>query len=74
MNQDLTKQVKAENRRRQTSGGWIPPTEEGHSAADQSGFKLLEAVIALLIMLIVALGVPQACFLFRFMTILAARE
>jgi Tfp pilus assembly protein PilV len=41
---------------RHVTGGWIPPTEEGHSEADQLGFSLLEAVIALLLMLIVALG------------------
>jgi prepilin-type N-terminal cleavage/methylation domain-containing protein len=38
------------------SGGWIPPAVERHSGAEQSGFTLVEAVIALLIMLIVALG------------------
>lgn len=56
MNQDFTKQIKAETCLRPTSGGWIPPAEGGHSAAEQSGFTLLEAVIALLLMLVVALG------------------
>jgi Tfp pilus assembly protein PilV len=56
MNQNLAKQIKPEIRLSQSSGGWIPPTEEKHSGADQWGFTLLEAVIALLIMLIVALG------------------
>jgi len=56
MNLDFTKPIKAETRLGPTSGGWIPPAEEEHSAADQSGFTLVEAVIALLIMLIVALG------------------
>ena len=56
MNLDFTKPIKAEIRLRPTSGGWIPPTKEEHSAADQSGFTLVEAVIAMLIMLIVALG------------------
>jgi prepilin-type N-terminal cleavage/methylation domain-containing protein len=56
MNQILTRQIQAESRLDQSSGGWIPPAEEKHSGAEQSGFTLLEAVIALLIMLIVALG------------------
>jgi prepilin-type N-terminal cleavage/methylation domain-containing protein len=56
MNQNLTKQIKPEIRLRQSSGGWIPPSDERYSGAEQSGFTLLEAVIALLIMLIVALG------------------
>jgi Tfp pilus assembly protein PilV len=56
MNPDFSKQIKAETRLRPTSGGWIPPTETGHSAAGQLGFTLLEAVIAMVIMLVVALG------------------
>lgn len=47
MNLHLTKPIKAETRLRPTSGGWIPPTETGHSFADQSGFTLVEAVIAM---------------------------
>jgi len=56
MNQDFTKQIKDQTGLRSLGGRWIPPTEEGDSAADQSGFTLVEAVIAILIMLIVALG------------------
>ncbi|MDQ1707720.1 MAG: hypothetical protein QOJ88_931 [Pyrinomonadaceae bacterium] len=36
--------------------GWIPPTEAGCLPARQSGFTLIEACIALVLMLIVALG------------------
>ena len=61
MNMNLTKPIKAETRLRPTSGGWIPPTETGHSLADQSGFTLVAAVIALLRMLIVALD-PASLF------------
>ena len=42
MNLDLTKPIKAETRLRPTSGGWIPPTETGHSRADQSGFTIVD--------------------------------
>jgi hypothetical protein len=42
MNLDLTKPIKAETRLRPTSGGWIPPTETGHSLADQSGFTTVD--------------------------------
>ncbi len=55
MNQDLTKQIDAATGLQPASGGWIPPTEE-RGSHDDSGFTLVEAVIALLIMLIVALG------------------
>jgi len=53
MNQYFIRQIKI--RHQPTSGGWIPPTEDGLHAS-QSGFTLLEAVIAMMIMLIVALG------------------
>ena len=56
MNLDRTRQIKLASRLSPSSGGWIPPTEERQSGGDQWGFTLLEAVIALLIMLIVALG------------------
>jgi hypothetical protein len=56
MNMNFTKPIKAPTRLRPTSGGWIPPTETGHSLADQSGITLVEAATALLMMLIVALG------------------
>jgi Tfp pilus assembly protein PilV len=55
MKLQVIKLEKDEAAARQVSGGWIPP-EEGHRKADQLGFSLLEAVIALLLMLIVALG------------------
>ncbi len=56
MNQTLTAKINRGSALSPSSGGWIPPTEERSSITEQSGFTLLEAVIALLIMLIVALG------------------
>ncbi|SRR6266545_6148207 len=56
MNQNLIAKINRGSAGSLTSGGWIPPADERHSGAEQSGFTLLEAVIALLIMLIVALG------------------
>ena len=56
MNQALITRIKPKTRLKLTSGGWIPPTEGTHSTAEQSGFTLLEAVIAMFIMLIVALA------------------
>ena len=62
MNINFAKRIKAATRLRPTSGGWIPPTETGHSLADQSGFTLVEAAIALLIMLIVGAGSGELVF------------
>jgi len=45
MNMDFTKPIKAETRLRPASGGWIPPTETGHSVANPTGFTLVEAAI-----------------------------
>ena len=56
MNQAPITRIKPKTRLKLTSGGWIPPTDGTHSAAEQSGFTLLEAVIAMFIMLIVALA------------------
>jgi prepilin-type N-terminal cleavage/methylation domain-containing protein len=56
MNQALITRIKPQPHRKLTSGGWIPPTEGTYSTAEQSGFTLLEAVIAMFIMLIVALA------------------
>ena len=55
MKPNLSKPIKAETPR-PMSGGWIRAAEREHCAADQSGFTLVEAVIALLVMLVVALG------------------
>src|SRR5258705_894321 len=56
MNQALITRNKPLTCLKLTSGEWIPPTEGRHSAAKQTGFTLLEAVIALFIMLIVAVA------------------
>ena len=56
MKLQVIKRGKDEVAARHLSGGWIPPTEEVPREANQLGFSLLEAVIALLLMLIVALG------------------
>ena len=62
MTMALTKPIKAETRLRPASGGWIPPTETGHSVANPAGFTLVEAAIALLKMLIVTLGSGRFVF------------
>src|SRR5687768_18557741 len=55
MKLNLSKPTKAETLRAM-SGGWILGAKKQHCAADQSGFTLVEAVMALLVMLVVALG------------------
>jgi Tfp pilus assembly protein PilE len=56
MNLDITEQIKPKVRRHAASGGPITAAGKKRSAADQFGFTLAEAAIALLIMLVVALG------------------
>jgi Tfp pilus assembly protein PilV len=55
MNQHFTKAIKAATRPRPTRVGRVLGAQE-RSASEQSGFTLVEAVIALLLMLVVALG------------------
>ena len=56
MNQDPSKQSKGNNCLRQINAGRLPLTRARYVGLEQSGFTLLESIIALLIMLIVALG------------------
>jgi Tfp pilus assembly protein PilV len=55
MKPDLSKTMKAESRR-PVSGGWNPAAAEEDCAGGQLGFTLVEAVVAMLIMFVVALG------------------
>ena len=50
------KNLKAEAATRRLAGAWIRPDQPGKRAAGELGFSLLEAVIAMLLMTIVALG------------------
>ena len=51
-----SKNLKAEGVSRRLAGAWIRPDQPGKRAASELGFSLLEAVIAMLLMTIVALG------------------
>jgi hypothetical protein len=62
MNMNFANRIKAATRLRPTSGGWIPPTETGHSLAVQSGFTLVKAATALLMMLIRGAGFLEFVF------------
>jgi Tfp pilus assembly protein PilV len=55
MTQQL-KNLKAERVSRRLAGAWIRPDQPGKRAASELGFSMLEAVIAMLLMTIVALG------------------
>jgi Tfp pilus assembly protein PilV len=51
-----SKNLKAETASRRLTSAWIRPDQPGKRAAGELGFSLLEAVIAMLLMTIVALG------------------